>query len=442
MSRQADDRRARQLSEAWYVRAASFDQKIADPEVREFLATHSWNDHNFSLQLKGLNRCLALGHELGLDWSYDWVLSRHAYDFTTEPVYQYLILYSLIGMWKDLPPGSRAPELLSAISARQTDGWVFSQARAEPVGAAVDIGWVQVPFAWDDFLKTAIDGWLAAADVDRQLPLSAICSVMASKTVTDLDFTAAIPYWRSLIAKSLAGTPSLKVRHLHESEWVTHLCRRHPLLQTEILHQQSFPAPDTGLTLAHLAMAYTVAHETAHIIQERCGQAFSDGVVGAADRERDADLRAMGALWNAPDALRSEERAGQPFQQLWFSSGLMFHVGLLISANVRRPVEAHVLQRGEVAQSLAAQARERLSAWGHLASRLADSLARQGDTEVAGNFQQVIGLLPSLVAYCNALLDFGNATVPAAIDEAEVLRREFVEATARQELDRTGRSQT
>lgn len=280
-----------------------------------------------------------------------------------------------------------------------------------------------MPFAWDDLVKTAIDGWMAAADLNRQLPLATICAIVASKAVGDLDFSAAVPLWRSLTAKSLAGTARLKVRHLHESEWVAHLCRHHSLLQTERMHQQAFPAPDTGLSLAHLAMAYTVAHETAHILQERSGQRFP---AGGLDRERDADRRAMGALWNSPDALRSEERPGQPFQQLWFASGLLFHIGLLIVANIRRPVEAHVLRRGEVAQSLVTQAKGRLSEWGELASRLARSLARQADEEVAGNFQQVIGLLPSLVAYCNALLDYGNAIVPASIAEPEALHRAFL----------------
>lgn len=420
MTSEHDRRVASEIRHRWHQLSHSFDRNIARSDVRGVLSAASWRDDNFQLQLVGLNHCLREASSLNFNVDYGWVLCREAYDFTTEPVYQYALLSALLGLWRDVEPPSRTSTVFEKIVVRQTHGWAVSGRRTEPLALnhpEPRIGWIQIPFAWDDLLQLALGGWLDSLEVDRQASLTAFCNKVAGIDVRAVDWSAAHPYWNGLLGRAIVGR--LRAPHEEEADIAERVCTSIAGLSPFIAHQSGVVGQDLGNTLAYLAKAFTVAHEASHIVRRREGQVFPQRL----EDEQDADTMAMGALWNDGLCIASEVREGQNFEMLWAASGLVFFFGLLVFGNLTRSVADESTDRAEV-PSLQAEPTQhemtvaRLRSWSALAQRLAENKSAAGEGALLEAWSMVQSLLPSIVAYCNALLDYGKVVGRPALREA------------------------
>lgn len=423
----SDDARAANIREKWLKRAHSFDTNIATPQLRERLSVASWNDETFANQRIGLLRALNDCSIIGLKDSYAWTLSRSAYDFITEPLYQYLILCSLNGASLDAAENLRTVEVFGNIVARVTNGWTLRPFRAEPTSADVDVGWVTIPFAWDDLLQLGIAGWLQHIEIGPTTNFGQVCRQLTTQTSQDMEYSGALPYWNGLIAKAIAGmilTPST-----HEALWVSKLLTEVPQLHLGILHQSATAAQDLGNTLAHLAMAYTVGHEVGHLLEGRftsySGKANSDPL----ERELAADQVAMMSSWNYGGTIEPHVRNNQSFELLWCASGLFFYIGLLLYHNTLQVVaemgpsprpDDHVQNR-----KLLQMTKTRFRTWLQLAGNLCEALAQRGRPEAAMAMSAISRVLPSLVAYSNAYLDHCRTVVPAVMKTVEEMKVKY-----------------
>jgi hypothetical protein len=420
LTSEADHVEAKEIRLAWYKLAHGQDKNIADPQIRSTLTEASWSDSNFAMQLVGIKRCIRASRERGVAFEYGWAASRNAYDFTSEPVYQYALFSALLGIWIATEESQRRPSEFERIVVRQTHGWSVNGSRAEPMAfdhPATRCGWIKIPFVWDDLLQLALEAWLKCLGIDRTSSLDAACEQAAKVDPSSIDWSPAYPFWNGLVARAIAGKLDPPAPHKIEAGLAVHLCAQIPRLQPFVPHQTDPKPFDLGNTLAYLAKVFTVGHEAAHIIFKRRGATFSS----LAEEELAADAEAMGALWNDEIAIGSEVREGQSQDMLWVASGLTFFFGLLVFANLNRVLATEGSPEFERDNFQASMLVERLRTWSILVTKLAECHDGGVEGELTRTAKRVGTLIPSMFAFCNALLDYGRVTTPPAHREASRL---------------------
>lgn len=408
---------ARDLRAQWHALVRSFDHNVARPEVRQILAHASWDPSAFLDQQVGLRQGLDDLRALGLATEYGWVLCPEAYDFISEPMYQHALLSVLCGLWHASEEPLREPRFFERIVVRQPHGWLISNVRAEPVALAFPdspIGWIQLPFAWDDLLQLSLDALLDVAGFERGHSLQALCARLATQAPERADWSRAHAVWNGLYARALLGRQG--VADVEEAGAVEALCGRAPVLSPFVAHQPGVLGQDLGNSLAYLAKVFTLGHEAAHIVRTRQGLVLPDGDA----REMDADRMAVGALWNHRLALRCEVRQGQDVEALWFASGMAFFFGLLVFGNLLRCVELVAQDPQAAAEAQHGRTVRRMQGWQEQVMEICEQALAQGDSAPLHSVQRQQPLLRWMVAYCNAMLDHGRAVVPVAARQADL----------------------
>lgn len=412
--------RAAGIRAAWHIDAQNFDRNTANPALRAILSEASWVDTAFQQQLVGMRRALErLPHE-AMQEAYGWTLHREAYDYILEPVHQYALLGILRGLWVTCPEGEQSPTAFADMAVRQPSGVLLSADRAEPVariGKHSEMGWIYIPFAWDDLLQLSFEALFTVAGVAADSSLEQACQTLAGRDPSQADWRAAHPIWNGLCAKTILGR--LQVAHDQEHARIDDLCAKAPVLASYRMHQRGVRGQDLGNSLTHVARIYTIAHEATHNLRARQRIAFQHEDDGA---EHDADRMALMALWNHGMPMQSEVREGQSLNALWLASGIGFYLGLLAAGNLQRCVDE--VQPGAPTEEHEAEDHgrklKRLRAWVALASDMCDRAFEHGDADPHREFRALLPLVRWVVYYANALLDYGRQVVPLALHQASL----------------------
>ena len=407
----------------WLRDTHSLDKNVATDEIRTVLSQRSWVNKTFEAQKIGLKRQLSEFSNLGIAVNYDWVLHEEAYYFMPEPTYQYLVHGALIGIWRTLPQEERVSEQFDLVAARQLHGWTLSFRRAEPkarVSHDSKIGWVQIPYIWDDFLQVALEGLLECLDFDPARPLSHLCTVASRLDLPNVDWSRAHPYWNGLIARTL--TARLGVPHTHEAGEVDKLCSLAPSLNPYVQHQVGAKGQHLGNSLAYLAKAFTIAHETAHIIQTRKALKYPS----PDDKEMEADLMALLALWNNNQVVESEVREGQDFDLLWKASGLLFFFSLQVFERLMKSTIIGDSSEPLTVRLAALQERSeaRRQGWRSAVSEVHEIEYSENAPSETDPFADLSGLERVLQTYCDELSKYSASKAASAVQEANLVFRE------------------
>lgn len=413
--------RASWIRTAWHSDAHIFDLSTAHPASRDVLSGASWVDVAFEHQLVGLRRALAALPATDLARDYAWVMHREAYDYIPEPLSQFVLLSALPGLWTACASSLQQPAAFADMVVRQPSTVLLNGKRSQPIariGRNSGIGWIYIPYAWDDLLQLSFEALFNVARIDVTQGLSMAYEALARQDPDQADWSPAHEVWNGLCAKAILGR--LGVAHDQEHARIADLCDRARVLAPFRMHQKGATGQDLGNSLCHIAKIYTIMHEATHLLRMRQGIEFDKESDAA---ELDADQMAMLALWNRKLPLRGEVRDGQNENALWLASGLGFYLGLLASGNLGRCVDEAAGHATEITKSTDQHRRAvaRFKAWGNLGSHMCKAIASEQQDLDPHRQREMLGpLLRWVVAYCNALLDYGRVVIPVAVRQAHL----------------------
>lgn len=394
------------------------DPPMANAAVRRHLVDASWNDGAFAAQLVGIRRALAQGLEQGMPvHPHCWALSREAYDLCPDALYQYLVQCTLNGLWFDAPAVHRAGTAFRTICARTTVGWSLTRNRGQAraiQGANSEIGWIYVPFAWDDLMQLAVEGFLACLRGDDQR-LAPLVQRLNVRQIEAEGWSQALPCWQGLVAKAAVG--SVALNPVHEGPAIDYLLCSSPSLLGGLPHQRGDTGASLGNVLAHLAVAYTVAHETGHVMAARWHPDPRSALRQDGYRwEELADHLALRGLWNYNGVTAPHTNADDSEELLWLASGVFFYLGLTVYENGHRVASRVAGENLDVGCLSMEHIKNRFKSFVTAATTLAERLALPSQTAMTHAMTSLQLLLPAVIAYSNAYLDYCERTLPEAIN--------------------------
>jgi hypothetical protein len=390
---------------------------LVDERVRAILIKSSGHPEHFASQLVGLQRAMVHGADIGLAPQHRWSLSPEAYDYSPEPVFQHVVLCVLNGLWFDASAEERRPEAFAPICVRQTAAWSLSPVRAEPTAVDSAIGWIKMPFAWDDAAQLTAEGFLNAMPAVSRTSLLGVARSNSRLDDDPAAWVEAHPQWNGLIAKAAAGACGILA--INEGAAVKLLLDSVPELKGGRLHQSGSDNLPLARALGHQALVYTVAHETGHILVERWGivsQLAPDGRPTIA-LEQKADELALRSLWNYNGATLPHIAGNDTEAIMWLASGLFFYLMLILQENGQRVISENM---AATAQQLTLRPalddlKQRLTSFVDTACAMVDRLPEPERQTLEHALPVAMQLMPLVIACCNAYLSHCRTVMPAAI---------------------------
>lgn len=399
------------LKKAWRAAAADLDLNLVDAKRRITLAKASWANADFAPMRKNIARLMAGAPAFFKAHDYGWALKRRAYDFSSEPLNQLLILQAASALHRHLDPDLVDETRFDGLAARMLASQTIDEVSPRALPSRSGWRFVTIPFGWDDFAIFSLIGLVRFLGLERNMTLREAAALGAGELER-----AAETGWRGaeLLWNSLASKAAVSVIPFEDMDvWEAHGILANALSGIGGAYAHGYAVEENVLAgvLWRAATNYAAAHEVGHHVMR-------DGAAATPlDVEKTADRLAYAALWDIDGANAAVMPLASNATGACFVSGLCFFLCLFMETYTSRAMD---VARGRAPDADAtAGLKERFKAWWSYTEQLARSAAEREDLLFDPvDYQGLTRLHQSAFHYLDQYSHWIERKLPAVLDIA------------------------